>query len=61
MENDVIITEEMWRLVQGDSSTTFESSGRRPSWMDAVDRAGLRSELLEVLRMSGDDDAEVPT
>ncbi len=60
MENDIIITEEMWRLVQGDSSTTFESSGRRPSWMDAVERAGLRGELLEVLRMSGDD-AEAPT
>ena len=60
MENDIIITEEMWRFVQGDSSTTFESSGRRPSWMEAVERAGLRGELLEVLRMSGDD-AEAPT
>ena len=60
MENDIIITEEMWRLVQGDSSTTFESSGRRPSWMEAVERAGLRGELLEVLRMSSDD-AEAPT
>jgi len=60
MENDIIITEEMWRLVQGDSSNTFESSGRRPSWMDVVDRAGLRGELLEVLRMSGDE-AEAPT
>ncbi len=55
MENDTVITEEMWRLVQGDSSTTFESSGRRPSWMDAVERAGLRGELLEVLQMSNDD------
>ena len=60
MENDIIITEEMWRFVQGDSSTTFESSGRRPSWMEAVERAGLRGELLEVLRMSSDD-AEAPT
>ena len=57
MENDTVITEEMWHLAQGESSTTFEGSGRRPSWMEAVDRAGLRGELLEVLQMSNDDEA----
>ncbi|MCY4440200.1 MAG: CpaF family protein [Deltaproteobacteria bacterium] len=55
MENDTVITEEMWRLAQGESSTAFEGSGRRPSWMEAVDRAGLRAELLEVLQMANDE------
>ncbi len=51
MENDVVITEEMWRF-NGDG---FEGSGRQPSWMEAVDRAGMRGELLEVLQMSNNE------
>ena len=47
MENDTVITEELWHLSQ---ENTFEGSGRQPSWMDSVDRAGLRAELLEVLQ-----------
>ena len=47
MENDTVITEELWHLSQ---DNTFEGSGRQPSWMDSVDRAGLRAELLEVLQ-----------
>ena len=53
MENEIITTEEMWRFTPGG----FEGSGRQPSWMEAVDRAGLRAELLEVLQM-GHHDAE---
>lgn len=49
MENDVILTEEMWRLDRGESGAVFESSGRQPSWIAAVDRAGLRAELQEAL------------
>ena len=56
MENDTIITEEMWRRVPGEADV-FEGSGRQPSWMEAVDRAGLRADLLETLRM-GQDEAE---
>ena len=47
MENDTVITEELWRLTQ---ENTFEGSGRQPSWMESVDRAGMRDELLEVLQ-----------
>ena len=46
MENEIITTEEMWRF----TPNGFEGSGRQPSWMEAVDRAGLRAELLEVLQ-----------
>ena len=52
MENDVVITEEMWRRVPSESSTVFEGSGRQPSWMEPVERAGLRGELTEVLQMA---------
>ncbi len=51
MENEIITTEEMWRFTQ----SGFEGSGRQPSWMEAVDRAGLRAELLEVLQMANND------
>ena len=53
MENEIITTEEMWRFTQ----SGFEGSGRQPSWMEAVDRAGLRAELLEVLQMANDAEA----
>ncbi|MCY4441652.1 MAG: CpaF family protein [Deltaproteobacteria bacterium] len=51
MENEIITTEEMWRF----TPSGFEGSGRQPSWMEAVDRAGLRAELLEVLQMANND------
>ncbi len=50
MEGDIITTEEMWRRLPGEAHE-FEQSGRQPSWMAAVDAAGLRAELLEVLQM----------
>ncbi len=49
MEHDVVLTEEMWRLERGESGEVFENSGRQPSWVAAVDRAGLRAELQEAL------------
>ena len=51
MESDVVTTEEMWRRQPGEAHM-FESTGRQPSWMEAVESAGLRNELLEVLQMS---------
>ena len=51
MENEIITTEEMWRF----TPNGFEGSGRQPSWMEAVDRAGLRAELLDVLQMAHHD------
>ncbi len=50
MEGDIVTTEEMWRRLPGEAHE-FEQSGRQPSWMAAVDAAGLRAELLEVLQM----------
>ena len=50
MEGDIVTTEEMWRRLPGEEHT-FENTGRQPSWMAAVDAAGLRAELLEVLQM----------
>lgn len=49
MEGDIITTEEMCRRLPGEAHD-FVLSGRRPSWLDAVDAAGLRDELLEVLQ-----------
>ncbi len=51
MEGDIVTTEEMWRRLPGEAHM-FESSGRQPSWMAAVEAAGLQAELLEVLQMS---------
>ncbi|MDE0034218.1 MAG: CpaF family protein [Deltaproteobacteria bacterium] len=56
MENDIIITEEMWRAAGDDSSIVFESSGRQPSWIGTVDRAGLRAELMQVLQANQAED-----
>ncbi len=50
MENDVVLTEEMWRLSREGSEEVFEGSGRQPSWVKAVDRAGLRAELQQALQ-----------
>ncbi len=52
MENDIAITEEMWRVT---TEGEFEGTGRQPSWMEAVDKAGLRAELLDVLQMSNNE------
>ncbi len=49
MENEIVTTEEMWRFTQEE---TFEGTGRQPSWMESVERAGLRAELQEALLMS---------
>ncbi|MCE2484443.1 MAG: CpaF family protein [Desulfurellaceae bacterium] len=57
MEGDIVTTEEMWRRLPGEAHV-FESTGRQPSWMSAVDAAGLRAELIEVLQMSGKKDVE---
>ena len=51
MEKDVVITEELWHF----DGEGFAGSGRQPSWMEAVDRAGLRGELVEVLQMANND------
>ncbi|MCY4488409.1 MAG: CpaF family protein [Deltaproteobacteria bacterium] len=48
MEDDIVTTEEMWRFTQEEE---FEGSGRQPSWMEAVERAGLRSELQAALQV----------
>ncbi len=50
MEKDVVLTEEMWRLARDGSAEVFEGSGRQPSWVAAVERAGLREELQQALR-----------
>ena len=57
LEGDIVTTEEMWRRLPGEAHA-FESTGRQPSWMSAVDAAGLRAELIEVLQMSGKKDVE---
>ena len=50
IENDIVTTEEMWRRRPGpvDSSAmpVFETSGRLPSWTEAVDAVNLREPLL---------------
>lgn len=55
MEKDVTITQQMWRRVPGESANVFEGAGRLPSWVEAVDGAGLRDELTEVLKMAHSD------
>ena len=54
IENDIVTTEEMWRRRPGpvDSSAmpVFETSGRLPSWTDAVDAVNLREPLLAAVQ-----------
>ena len=57
MEGEILTTEEMWRRLPGEAHE-FESTGRQPSWMAAVDAAGLRNELVEVLQMSAQKNVE---
>lgn len=50
IENDIITTEEMWRRRPVDGEHLFETSGRQPSWMEAVEAVNLRGPLLAALR-----------
>ncbi len=54
IENDIVTTEEMWRRRPGpvDSSAmpVFETSGRLPSWTEAVDAVNLREPLLAAVQ-----------
>ena len=50
MENDIVTTEEIWRRRPGDEDHVFETSGRLPSWADAVDAINLRDRLVEALQ-----------
>lgn len=49
IENDIVTTEEMWRHRAVDGGHVFESSGRQPSWMAAVEALNLREPLLAAL------------
>ena len=49
-ENDIVTTDEVWRRRPGDGEHVFETSGRPPSWIDAVDAVDLREPLLAALR-----------
>ena len=50
IENDVVTTDEMWRRRPGEGEHVFETSGRLPSWVDAVDAVDLRGPLLAALQ-----------
>ena len=54
IENDIVTTEEMWRRRPGPADTAhppvFETSGRLPSWTEAVDAVNLREPLLGALQ-----------
>ena len=50
IENDIITTEETWRRRPGEDGHVFETSGRQPPWMPAVDALNLRDPLLAALQ-----------
>ena len=51
VENDIVTTEELWRhRPTGDGQHIFETSGRQPSWMEAVDSVNLRESLMAALQ-----------
>ena len=50
IENDIVTTEEMWRRRPVDGENVFETSGRQPSWIEAVDAVNLREPLLAALQ-----------
>ena len=51
VENDIVTTEELWRRrPTGDGQNIFETSGRQPSWMEAVDAVNLREPLMAALQ-----------
>ena len=51
IENDVVTTEEIWRRRPGEGEHVFETSGRQPSWMDAVDAVNMREYVLAALQL----------
>ena len=52
MEGEVITTEELWRLRQGETNERYwECSGRQPRWMPRVEDIGMAEALLEAMRM----------
>ena len=50
IENDIVTTEEMWRRRPILGEHVFETSGRQPSWMAAVEAVDLREPLLAALQ-----------
>ena len=51
IENDVVTTEELWRRrPTAETQHIFESSGRQPSWMSAVDAVEMREPLMAALQ-----------
>ena len=50
MENEIVTTEEMWRCRLEDGKPVFESSGRLPSWVGAVDAIDMRDRLVSALQ-----------
>ena len=51
IENDVVTTEEMWRRRPGpEDEQVFETSGRQPAWIEAVDALKLREPLMTALQ-----------
>ena len=51
IENDIVTTEELWRRrPTGGAENVFETSGRQPSWMEAVEAVNLREPLMEALQ-----------
>ena len=54
IENDIVTTEEMWRRrpdpVDAGHEHVFETSGRLPSWTEAVDAVNLRAPLMTALQ-----------
>ncbi len=50
IENDIVTTEEIWRRRPDDDGHVFETSGRLPAWMAAVDAIGLREPLQAALQ-----------
>ena len=51
IENDVVTTEELWRRRPGAGNEhIYETSGRQPSWMEAVEAVNLREPLLAALQ-----------
>ena len=51
VENDIVTTEELWRRrPTGGEQHIFETSGRQPSWMEAVDAVNLREPLMAALQ-----------
>ena len=55
IENDIVTTEEMWRLRPGPvgegAGPVFETAGRLPSWTEAADAVNLRAPLLAALQV----------